>query len=407
MRNQGATWTGVVWLAFASLTTVAACGEVDEDIALLEAANYSSRDSAGVRIVESPGTALDIPLPLVVETVPDLELGGAASDTVAQFHRISGIVGLPDGGMVVLDGGSRQLRWFDASGAHVRTVGRRGQGPGEFGNPLLIPQFRADSLLVFERTRSVFTLVAMDGSGVRTLDRAQLLQVGTPLIAHGSRALFRSASSPASCQDNQPCELSLLLRWTDLNGSTTDTLATHTRRMLRFTQSGPPVLLDGPFDQGNAVAAGPEGPVIEGDPRFELRQFDGDGQLRAIFRVDAPPRGTPQEALKRFARQSPNPDELRRIYAMMGLPEVLPAFRTLRVDPLGWYWAELYPVGDDDASEWLVFDSEGRARGTVELPRGLEVHDIGEDYVLGRRIDELGVEYVRRHSLDRRRANYP
>lgn len=398
---------GVPLPMFAWLVVIAACGRHDADSEHFNPNDVVTRDSAGVRIVESPASALEAKLPWAVDTVPVLDLGGAAGDTLTQFHRISGIVGLSDGGLVVLDGGSRQLRWFDASGAHVRTVGRHGQGPGEFGNPLLIPQFQADSLLVFERTRSVFTRVALDGSGVRTLERAQLLQVGTPSIATGSRALFRSVSGSASCQDNQPCELPLLLRWTDLDGRTTDTLATFPRRMLRFTQSGPTVMLDGRFDQGNAVAPGPDGPVIEGDPRFELRQLDAEGRLRAIFRVHASPREPPEEALRRYVQRAPSPDELRRIYEMMGLPEVLPAFQTLRVDPLGWYWAQLFRAGADDPSEWLVFDAEGRARGTVELPHGLEVHDIGEDYVLGRWTDELGVEHVRRHSLQRRGARSP
>jgi hypothetical protein len=71
------------------------------------------------------------------------------------------------------------------------------------------------------------------------------------------------------------------------------------------------------------------------------------------------------------------------------------------VDHLGWYWAERFRPGPDDPSRWLVFDPDGRARGVVELPRDLEVHDIGENWILGLRIGEDGVETVRRHRLDR------
>ena len=37
----------------------------------------------------------------------------------------------------------------------------------------------------------------------------------------------------------------------------------------------------------------------------------------------------------------------------------------------------------------------------METPPGLEVFEIGEDYVLGLVEDELGVEYVQLWSLDR------
>jgi hypothetical protein len=90
------------------------------------------------------------------------------------------------------------------------------------------------------------------------------------------------------------------------------------------------------------------------------------------------------------------------MFELLELPEVVPAFQDLRVDHLGWYWANLFQPDEGGPSEWLVFDPEGRAQGIIELPRELEVHDIGEDYILGRWTDQLGVEYVRRHALDRR-----
>ncbi|GEM_PF-586065 len=121
-----------------------------------------------------------------------------------------------------------------------------------------------------------------------------------------------------------------------------------------------------------------------------------------MFRVDAPVRDASQDVLDEYLQGFQDPDRLRPVYDLMGLPDVLPAFQALRIDPLGWYWAELFRPGEAGASERLVFDREGRARGIVELPRELEVHEIGEDYITGLWTDELDVEYVRRHALDRR-----
>jgi hypothetical protein len=364
--------------------------------------SFSEWDSAGVRIVESSGKALDTALPWVVDTVPDLELGQVERAGPLLFADIRGIMALPDGGLVILDGSSGELRWFDASGEHVRTFGRKGQGPGQFLNPLLVPRFQADSLLVFDRQRRAFSWVAIDGSRERRL-RPSGLFAGTPRVSVGSKALFSSASyGIGSCPVNERCEHVHLSRWVEADGTgADDTLTTHTLRMLKYHhQAGRPfVLTTGPFDQKGVAAPGPDGPVVEGSPRFELRQFDAGGRLIAIFRVDAPLSGDPEDALDRYVEAAP---EMRPLIEMMGLPEVLPAFQSLRVDRAGWYWAELFRVGKAPTSEWLVFDPQGRARGMVQLPSDIEVHQIELNYILGRWIDEFGVEYVRRYALDRR-----
>jgi hypothetical protein len=60
-----------------------------------------------------------------------------------------------------------------------------------------------------------------------------------------------------------------------------------------------------------------------------------------------------------------------------------------------------YAHPGSDERRWTVFSPEGRALGSVVTPPGLRVLEIGRDYVLGVWQDELDVEYVRMHRLDR------
>jgi len=399
MTNRITTWSTAALLVLALLASCTRDGN-DEEAPHLSA--VTETDSVGIRIVESPGTVLDAVLPWRVDTVPDLELGRDEADLATQFTSISGIGGVSGGGFVVVDGGSQELRWFDATGQHVRTSGGPGSGPGEFRSPLLVPRFPSDSLLVFDRRGQRFTLVASDGSGERTLAQGQVYG-GTPRASVGSRALYTSASG-SLCAVNEPCDGPILARWIDLASDVTDTLGVRWGRSLRHAEPGrPPLLMLSPFQQRNLAAAGPNGLILEGNPRFELRQFDPDGRLTAIFRVEAPPRYTPDEALDLYVeRYEDHAASQKAAYELMGLPEAVPAFQALLVDRLGWIWAELFRADEGQPSAWLVFDERGRARGVVELPKELEVHEIGEDYILGRWTDELGVEYVRRHVLERR-----
>ena len=73
----------------------------------------------------------------------------------------------------------------------------------------------------------------------------------------------------------------------------------------------------------------------------------------------------------------------------MPLVDSYPAFSAILSDRVGFLW-----VRERWSSVWTVFDREGRVQGLVEMPSGLSVFEIGEDYILGRSRDDLGVEYV-------------
>ena len=92
---------------------------------------------------------------------------------------------------------------------------------------------------------------------------------------------------------------------------------------------------------------------------------------------------------------------------MTPLPDTLPALRSLMLDEAGWIWAETYQWNQARAREWILFDTDRRARGTVLTPPRLEIHWIGSDCILGVWKDELGVEYVRRHTLNRMASSSP
>lgn len=404
MRRMRAITSASGILTIAALT---GCGVDSAGRRGADVPAFREWESEGVRFVESSSEVLDIMLPWRVDSIPNLELGGIDASGPTLFNRIAGVVVLPGGQFVVLDGATRELRWFDATGEHVRTTGGQGQGPGEFQRPMFVSQFNLDSILVFDATQRDFTWLALDGAGLRTSrasgEDAQLF-LGTPRAAAGSRVLFRSSSETVGqCAPNVACAVPLDFRWVNVTTSEVDTLdVSHVSQLLEYTGSGPMLqIVTGPLDQRGIAVAAPLGPVVEGDPSFELKQFDTDGTLVALYRVASPARVAPRDAIELRLELSSAPDEVRQMFDLIPLPEVVPAFQALHVDNLGWYWAELFQIASDAPSEWLVFDPEGRAHGVVELPKDLEVYEIREDFVVGRWVNELGVEHIRRYSIDR------
>ena len=83
--------------------------------------------------------------------------------------------------------------------------------------------------------------------------------------------------------------------------------------------------------------------------------------------------------------------------------EHYPAFASVMSDAVDHLWVREYEVPGEErpGSLWTVFDAEGRVQGFVEMPAGLVIHEIGEDYILGTVRDELGVEFVHVWPLER------
>ncbi|MCA9764547.1 MAG: 6-bladed beta-propeller, partial [Gemmatimonadetes bacterium] len=85
-----------------------------------------------------------------VDPRPRLTIGDDPGDPMQQFVRIRDVVALPDGRIAILDAGVPAIRVFDTTGRWVMNVGRTGNGPGEFRDPIDL---------------------AFDGTGLGVLDR--------------------------------------------------------------------------------------------------------------------------------------------------------------------------------------------------------------------------------------------
>jgi hypothetical protein len=77
----------------------------------------------------------------------------------------------------------------------------------------------------------------------------------------------------------------------------------------------------------------------------------------------------------------------------------MPAYRGIMLDRGGNLWVEEYRRPGDRVPRWTVFSAEGEFLGTLAVPERFAVHDIGDDYVLGRWADDMDIEHVRMYEL--------
>ena len=67
------------------------------------------------------------------ELMEELRIGRVNGQTPDVFGQVRNVVPDAQGRIWVLDTQASELRLFDAEGRHVRTIGGRGEGPGQLG----------------------------------------------------------------------------------------------------------------------------------------------------------------------------------------------------------------------------------------------------------------------------------
>ena len=370
---------------------------------------FEQIDSAGVLISLTRGTEARVPIGWAVDSVPDLVLGTEDSPS-GYLHRVQGLKGLPDGGVLVVDGGSQELRFFDREGRLVKRAGGAGEGPGEFRDPVLVPLLGTDSLLLFDKGLPRFQVLSGDGQYSRQIRHEHGWPHGrrAPLGAVDLRHMLFWASGTVGGEFAPREEVRLLINFFWYDPFTGERLLVDSLvndALLHWDGSSRRRI---PFTARSAAVVTERGVFITRGATAEILEYDVEAMLRRILRVKESGRPVTRDMIEAMIdleveRVPILPrDEWERTYRQMPIPDTLPAFQALRVDELGWLWAEVYDFDPRRPRQWVVFDSEGRAHGTVETPVGLEVQWIGRDAILGVWRDEFDVEYVHRYPLDRR-----
>mgnify|MGYP001063656489 CR=1 FL=1 len=105
----------------------------------------------GVKIVSNPGFPKEGTIRYVMEE--ELSIGVQEGDEEYMLNQPQDVKVSEDGTIYVLDWGDVCITVFDENGAYLRTIGRKGQGPGEFDTPGFF-DLSSDGRIFFMDTRN-------------------------------------------------------------------------------------------------------------------------------------------------------------------------------------------------------------------------------------------------------------
>lgn len=345
---------------------------------------------------------------------PSVTIGTLDGPAPTQLSRVFGALRLPNGTVAVGNTATSEIRFFDVTGKFLRTVGRAGSGPGEFGQYSSLTFFPTGNaeLYVPDGGNGRINVFAHDGSYRRAF------RLETP-GADGMAGIAAIAGSEI---------VGLTMRNAALRGApgtridATYTYATFdgTGRRLRplFDVAARSRLVHAyqgithypfvPFAPEALVAAQGERIFLLRNLSAEVEVWSQTGQRVATYRWPSEriKVGTiwPRYRAAELAAATRERDKVLygHFYEMdLPLPEYVPVASRLVVAVDGSLWIERYRLPWTTKRTWDVLDRGGRYVGAVETPDGLDVFQVGSDFLLGRWRDSEDVEQVHVYALRR------
>ena len=367
---------------------------------------------------------------------PEVSIGVFEGEDAYMFGRVRSLAVAPDGSIYVMDSQVPALRKYDVSGQYVGTLGREGEGPGEYRGPDGGLAVLSDGRVVLRDPRNArLQVYGPTGEALATWPIRGGFNTSNPLVVDtADRVYTQMLLDPEAAVTKWRVGL---VAHDGATGEPVDTFPApewnyEEARLVAQQASG-----DGmntsvnsvPFSPTASWAFSPYGHMIGGlSTRYAVDQYLGDGTVLRIERVVDPipvtqGERTEAEAMARWDLRQTQPDWT---WNGPGIPDTKPPFRALYAGKDGRIWVLVHKPGeripDDevDASEsngpnprpadrWRepvafdVFEPDGTFLGRALAPTGFSVSPtpvFDGDRVWAVMRDELDVQYVTRFRLE-------
>ncbi|NOT08779.1 MAG: hypothetical protein HOP28_11300 [Gemmatimonadales bacterium] len=390
----------------------------------------ATRDSAGIAIVENSGGAWAADSGWTVDSVPTLSIGGRVGEPAYEFSQPGGPVLLPGRRLAVSNPVGGDIRIFDSAGSHLKTVGQKGGGPGEYQSIAALWTGPGDSILVADMIANRLSILDAEGTYVRSFGLGGKEGFAVPTNGRMSLSIplawFRDGSILAMSQAfrvNDPKEgtyrdTTVFMRYRS-DGAPSDTIGSFPgieMQQMQLTIGTQTINTPNPVPLGRTTTSAVYGDrvFIAKNDAWEIEVHGPDGALKAIYRVASTPMPISEadaavaraEMLKTIegapqVRGLPEPlkKQILSNYQNVKFPATYPFIQGLLTDSDGNLWAQESVPGSPDLRRYAVLDPSGRLLGRVTLPPKFRAATITGGVIYGVWTDTDDVEHIRAYTL--------
>lgn len=304
----------------------------------------------------------------------DLRIGGPGGDA-GDFGQVTALTVDDDGRIWVADRLAATIHVFDAGGRFVRTVGRRGEGPGELQAPLALAQAPDGTIWVSDPRTGRYEVFDTSGDYVTSHARPAIGNAASdPIVFDTAGLLVHGAVSTTSRS-----RLTFAIRRDPTDLAPVDSFAPVAalgdERRFTFDPSGAmySVIFSIPFAHQPGLRLQPGRSMYVawpggGEYRFGALGLGGDTILMIERAVEPVP--IPDDVIEASLDNLPHAEALER----EEVPEFYPPFEGVDLAPDGHWWVRR-TLGPDEVT-YEVFDPGGVYLGQVGTQLDLSRFDL-------------------------------
>ena len=312
----------------------------------------------------------------VLELEEELSLGGADAEGDDAFGRIRHFAVNDAGTIYVLDAQDAHIKVFDSSGKHLRTIGRKGQGPGELESPMTLSLNRSSDELAVHQASRRMSYFKTDGTFSRHLSLKEMWALRGRVDSRGNIYITEGI-----LDEKDPRYETKML--------------SPDASVIAVIGKSPAPGADGRFDPFMAVnysIVDRADRLIYGYPKTYEIQYFGPASPKLLKKIVKEYDPVPVTAEERAQREKGLPPDLKLEFSKHHS-----AYYRFFASDTGHLFVQTWEKTKDGKSVHDIFDPEGRFLGRIPLkPSGLEVLG-GKYYALEE--DEDGYQTVKRYAL--------
>ena len=318
----------------------------------------------------------------------------------------AGIAVDPAGRLYVEDRAPPGIKVFDRSGAYIRTIGREGDGPGEYRSPIMAIH---DAHLIVQDP-NLARLTIYDTSGALLKSWPSACCHYRSIAVDGEGRIMVAAPS-----ETRPEFSAAFLRFT-VDGQAIDTVWVPKGGEQGFWEveiRGGRMRMGIPYSPTDLEAFTPDGMLAHAwsaDYRYAIIRPPHDTvrivskAWTPVERPESQRRARFDEIVKHQTRQL-GAEAVARHFHFEDIPATAMPMSGLDIDPAGYAWVSAF-TGDTVHNAYDVFDSEGVFLGRVSVPwgAGTYVQWRGADELVTLGESEDGFPEIVRYRIDKRQA---
>ena len=330
-------------------------------------------EESGIKVVKNPAK------PMYEKNVfilaEELSIGKAGRGEEYIFSRIRSIAVDEKERIYVLDTKEAHVKVFDKNGDYVKTVGRRGQGPGEMSLPFSINITSQNEIMVQDLNNRRIMFYSLDGNFIKSLSTAKILIVGSHIDSKGNIIGIVSTRGP----EKQIIELKKF-----------DSNLNYLYSLSSFSLASGSSF--NPFMPELCWAVSKEDCVMCGYPeKYEIKVYNSEGNVIKRVVKDYKPVKITQEEIEETKKRLPGPMKL-------DIPQYHSAYRDFTIDEENRIFVQTWEkAGNEEGYYYDVFDSEGKYITKIPLKYPPQVWKKNRLYTIEE--DEEGFHIVKRYKI--------